>query len=83
MEIQATLIRDKTIHADFSKGLDIDGKIVHPAKDIYNGSYVVTPSKQTQILKTEGLVMNDDVVIEKVPDNYGLISWNGFILTVS
>lgn len=83
MEIQATLIRDKTIHADFSTSLDIDGKIVHPAQNIYNGSYIVTPSTQTQILETEGLVMNDDVIIEKIPDNYGLISWNGFVLTVS
>ena len=83
MEIHGNITKIKTIEADFSKSLELDGKLVHPAKDTYKGSYNVTPSNIVQILHTEGLVMNDDVTIEKIPDNYGLITWNGTVLTVS
>ena len=83
MDIHGTISKNKTLKANFSKTLEIDGKIVHPANDVYKGSYIVTPSEDVQILHTEGLVMNDDVTIDKIPDNYGLITWNGTILTVS
>ncbi len=49
----------------------------------YEGSYTVTPSAETQTLNTQGLVMTGDVVVEAIPSNYGLITWNGSYLTVS
>lgn len=49
----------------------------------YEGAYEVTPTQETQILETAGLVMNSNVTIEPIPSNYGLITWNGSVLTVS
>ena len=69
-----------------SIGLGFDGRqvvkdyIITPA---YEGSYEVTPSDQTQTLATNGLRMTSDVTINPIPSNYGLISWNGSVLTVS
>ena len=52
-------------------------------RDPYTGEYTVTPSAETQTLYTNGLRMTDDVVIAPIPQNYGLITWNGSTLTVS
>lgn len=49
----------------------------------YTRAYEVTPTQETQTLPTEGLMMSHDVVINPIPSNYGLITWNGSTLTVS
>lgn len=49
----------------------------------YTGEYEVTPSAETQTLETEGLRMTRPVVVNPIPNNYGLITWNGSFLTVS
>ena len=51
--------------------------------DDYTGVYTVTPSAETQVLPTNGLRMLDNVTINPIPSNYGLITWNGSVLTVS
>ena len=69
-----------------SIGLGFDGRQV--VKDYiitpeYTGSYEVTPSAETQTLATNGYRMTADVVVNPIPSNYGLIGWNGSILTVT
>lgn len=49
----------------------------------YTRAYEVTPTQETQTLPTEGLIMSHNVVINPIPSNYGLITWNGSTLTVS
>lgn len=49
----------------------------------YEGAYTVTPSLQTQTLQTYGKTMLDNVTINPIPSNYGLITWDGSHLTVS
>lgn len=49
----------------------------------YAGPYIITPSEDTQVLNTTGLKMTDNVTVEPIPENYGLITWNGSVLTVS
>lgn len=51
--------------------------------ETYQGAYEVTPSQQTQVLPTNGKVLTDDITVKPIPSNYGLITWNGSILTVS
>ena len=63
--------------------LDIDAKIVIVQGESYTGSYTVTPNNQTQTLSTAGLVMTNNVTVNPIPSNYGLITWNGAVLTVS
>lgn len=54
-----------------------------PQMDEYHGSYEVTPTNVAQTLVTEGLLMTADLTIAPIPSNYGLIQWNGAVLTVS
>jgi len=49
----------------------------------YDGAYEVTPTEDTQILETHGKIMAHDVQVNPIPNNYGLITWNGSVLTVS
>lgn len=53
------------------------------SKDEYMGSYEVTPSTEEQTLSTTDKVLTRDVVIKPIPNNYGLITWDGSVLTVS
>ena len=49
----------------------------------YVGEYEVTPSAETQTLDTAGMRMSRAVTINPIPQNDGLITWNGSFLTVS
>ena len=49
----------------------------------YHGSYMVTPSSETQILNTDTLILDGNITINPIPSNYGLITWDGSTITVS
>lgn len=49
----------------------------------YEGEYEVTPSRETQVLETAGLMMTAPVIVHPIPRNYGLITYSGFEITVS
>ncbi len=50
---------------------------------VYDGAYEVTPTQSTQTLATSSTVLIRDIVVNPIPSNYGLITYNGAILTVS
>lgn len=50
---------------------------------IYHGSTDITPTDSAQVLNTQGMVVGENIIIEPIPSNYGLITWNGSTLTVS
>ena len=49
----------------------------------YTGQTAVIPSDTRQILPTAGTLLTQDITIEPIPQNYGLITWNGSTLIVS
>ena len=49
----------------------------------YAGPLEVTPSAEAQTLETSMKTVTDNIVINPVPNNYGLITWDGSTLTVS
>ena len=51
--------------------------------DTYQGSYRITPTNYNITLSTDGLLMENDVIIEKIPDNYGLVERVGMTLRIS
>lgn len=57
--------------------------VVHYDAPPYEGEYEVTPSRETQVLSTEGKTMTGDVVVKPIPQNYGLIEYDGFRIRVS
>ena len=60
--------------------LTIPNAILPPS---YEGPYEVTPSGSEQVLETDHLYMMDNITINPIPSNYGLITWDGSTLTVS
>lgn len=50
---------------------------------LYDGPYEFTPTEETQIVEIESRMATQDITINPIPSNYGLITWNGVTLTVS
>lgn len=48
----------------------------------YEGSYTVTPGQEAQVLETRGKIMTENVTVNPIPQNYGLVTWNGSALTI-
>lgn len=66
------------------KSVDVSSEpITITGTEPYEGEYSVTPTQQEQVLLTEGLRMTQNVTIAPIPNNYGLITWNGSVITVS
>lgn len=49
----------------------------------YRGPTTITPSPEHQTLETAELMVAENITIEPIPSNYGLITWDGSIITVS
>lgn len=49
----------------------------------YDGMTEITPSSETQVLETRNMALYENITINPIPSNYGLITWNGSTLTVS
>lgn len=65
-------------------GLNLPGfAVVRQALPAYDGPVEVTPSNVPQVLSTHDRSTYTDIVINPVPSNYGLITWDGSRLTVS
>ena len=87
MKLTATF-KPQTVSVDIdaaTMGVTLGTSVVKEYVDVqtYVGEYEVTPSAETQTLDTEGLRMTRPVVVNPIPNNYGLITWNGSFITVS
>ena len=51
--------------------------------EIYDGPYEFTPTQETQTVSTAEKLLLENIVINPIPQNYGLITYNGAIITVS
>lgn len=49
----------------------------------YDGQTEFTPTQAYQTVHTAGLLVDADIVIDPIPSNYGRITWNGAVLTVT
>lgn len=80
--IEATAtIADKVVEADASLTTSVrHWQTEYPD---YEGEYEFTPSAETQTLPSTDTITHMDIVINPIPSNYGLITWNGATLTVS
>ena len=46
-------------------------------KELWKGAYTFTPTQQNQTIPVSGYVMENDIIVEKIPDYYGRIIYNG------
>ena len=51
--------------------------------EIYDGPYEFTPTQETQTVSTAEKLLLENIVINPIPQNYGLITYNGSFITVS
>ena len=64
----------------------LNGSITIPAEipcEEYEGAYEFTPSGSQQTVEIAHKKATANIIINPVPSNYGLITWNGAWLTVS
>ena len=62
--------------------VDIHGseKVIPPK---YDGPYEFTPTRETQTAHITGKMGKEDIIINPIPSNYGLVTYNGSIITIS
>ena len=81
--------KEIVLDGELSLNIPMDGevgtvtKVVEHDLPTYTGETVVTPSTTEQVLNTAEKVVARNIVINPIPSNYGLITWNGSTLTVS
>ena len=51
--------------------------------EVYAGPYEYTPTEDTQTVAISHKMATENIVINPIPFNYGLVTWNGSTLTVS
>ena len=77
------------LDGELSLNIPMDGeagtviKVTEHDLPVYTGQTEVTPSEETQTLQTANRTVLQNIVINPIPSNYGLITWNGSTLTVS
>ncbi len=49
----------------------------------YDGPYEATPTRETQTLSTAGKQCSENIVINPIPPEYGFVSYDGSVLTIS
>ena len=68
---------------DSALALGVGGSMYAVGPPFYEGSYDITPSGERQVVHMDGMRASGDLVIEPIPSNYGLITWDGSTITVS
>ena len=77
------------LDGELSLNIPLDGspdkvlKVAEYDLPVYDGVTEITPSQDTQILQTSNKTLTRNIVVNPIPSNYGLITWNGSVLTVS
>lgn len=85
-QITGSLSSGATITGTLSAGETLTGSLTIPAAILpasYPGPTTVTPSAEAQTLETAGFYLREDITVEPIPSNYGRITWNGSIITVT
>lgn len=85
-EIKGTLSGNGTLTGSVSSAGTLSGSLSVPSAagvERYEGEYEFTPSSQIQMIEISGKMAADNIIINPVPSQYGLITWDGTTITVS
>lgn len=84
MELIGKLTEKESLSGSVTSAQTLSGVITASVGyPTYTGDYAFFATDQTQIIPVEGFLMTKNITIEPVPQNYGKITWNGSVLTVS
>lgn len=84
--LTGTLSPVETITGELSPIGSLEGELTIPRiieSETYEGEHEVTPSDETQILQTADKTVRQNIIINPIPSNYGRITWDGRVITVS
>ena len=81
LHVEDVALVGMTVSEGGAATLSVGAEVFSPA--VYHGTYSVTPSATRQVLPTAGMALREDVVVDPIPSNYGLVTWDGSVLTVS
>ena len=81
LKVQTTEAHLKVSSPDGVKFKAHEGFPIYP--NPYSGTIDITTTEERQTLPTSGYMLQTDIVVEPIPSNYGLITWDGTTLTVS
>ena len=85
-ELTGILKGAQTLQGTLSASQGIEGLLTIPNAILppsYEGPYEVTPGAEEQTLETNALYMTGNITINPIPNNYGLITYDGSTITVS
>ena len=85
-ELTGTLTKAQTLSGLLSATQGIEGQLTIPSAVLppsYEGTVEVTPGAEAQTLETANFYMRDNIIINPIPNNYGLITYNGSTITIS
>ena len=77
------------LDGELSLNLHLDGipdkvlKVMDYDLPVYDGITEITPSNQVQVLQTSNKTLTRNIIINPIPSNYGLVSWNGLGIRIS
>lgn len=84
--LNGRLAKQSTLSGNLVSGQTLSGTMVLPqyiGAEYFHGDYEYTPTQETQTIEIDHLTALENIVINPIPSNYGLITWNGSVLTVS
>lgn len=73
----------KVTDSNAVKKADVGASYTVISAPSYEGSYIFTPTEEEQTVHTAGTRLAENITINPIPSNYGRITWNGSVLTVS
>lgn len=76
-EFKASFGLQEELKPQFSSFIEV------PVVDYYDGEYSITPTAEAQTIPIVGKTARQNITVEAIPNNYGLITWNGSRITVS
>lgn len=85
-ELTGRLTAGEKISGRLAAADRVRGSLTIPARILpeeYEGSYDVTPGPEEKVLATANRWLTEDIMVQPIPDNYGLITWDGSTITVS
>ena len=81
--IRARITGGASVTADVTGSAGLSASVEKAVGAPYHGAYTVIPSLERQTVPTAGASLASDIVVEPIPSNYGLITYNGSVITVS
>ena len=85
-ELTGRLTSSGQLSGFLSAAKGISGLLTIPSAvdvETYDGPYEFTPTAGSQTIEIEQKMATANIVINPIPSNWGLITWNGATLTVS